>query len=252
MNDFIELRHVTAIVLKRWWLILLVVAITTPLGYALSRRQTPVYQASTTVLVGQFMQSTSLSKDDIQTSEGFAQTYVNLALRQPVLQGVVTQLKLKETWQELKKRVKVKSITGTQLIEIDAEANSPQSARNIADAVATNLIAISPTMSSKESQNTYTFSRQQLASLQQRIINGQNRLQEIEVALQRPSSNIDVSALQTEETKLEESITNWEKNYIELSTLIRQQSTPNNYLTVIEMAEADSEPIRPRGSREHR
>lgn len=246
MNDFIELRRVVAIVLKRWWLILLIVAIITPLGYAYSRRQPPVYQATSTLLVGQFMQSTNLSKADIQTSEGFAQTYADLALRQPVLEGVITQLNLKENWQKLQQKVTVKSITGTQLIEITAEANSPQLASNIANAIGDQLIANSPTKITQDSQGMYTFTRKQLDRLQQRIIDGQNRLQEIDTTIQGTSSQSKLDQLNTEKTTLEEQITSWEKNYIEMSSFVEQQSVPNNYLTMIEKAEANPEPIRPR------
>ena len=46
MNDFIELRRLIVIALKRWWLIVLMTALAASLGYSISRIQTPVCQAT--------------------------------------------------------------------------------------------------------------------------------------------------------------------------------------------------------------
>src|SRR5215218_9515921 len=143
MKDFIELRRIFAIVTRRLWLIVLLTAVATSIGVFVSRSQTPIYQATTTMLVGQFIQSTSVNRADIQTSADVAKTYADIALRQPVLDKVIETLKLDVTARGLKNQVRVKAIEGTQLIEVTAEATSAEAARSIADEVAAQLIALS-------------------------------------------------------------------------------------------------------------
>src|SRR5215218_3184648 len=162
MKDFIELRRILTIITSHLWLLVFLSSLAAVLGLLISRSQTPVYQATTTLLVRQFMQSSNVNRIDIQTSTDVAKTYADIALRQPILSEVVETLKLDQTWQELKKQVKVKAIEGTQLLEVTAEANSPATARAIADNVASQLFAISPTMSEIDDTDTnYRFMRQQ-------------------------------------------------------------------------------------------
>ena len=87
MNDFLELRRVMDAILKRWWFIVLMVAVCAVMGYSLTKRQTPVFQATTTLLVGQGIELAQLDRVDIQTSEALVQTYVEMAQREPVLEG---------------------------------------------------------------------------------------------------------------------------------------------------------------------
>jgi len=214
MNDFMELHKVITSVLRRWWLLIVLTAIGAMLGFAISRSQTPVYQATTSVLVGESIKSSRVDRLDIQISEALIQTYVEIARRQPVMQGVVTTLNLNETWQNLSKRVTVTHIESTQLIEIGVEANSPEQARMIADEIVNQLILLSPSsVEGTENQLTSSFNRDQITNLQERIVNGQQRLLEIETAINNSISEIELTALQEEKTTLEGLIIEWERNY---------------------------------------
>lgn len=247
MNDFIELRRVMAIVLRRWWLIAVLAAAAALLGFAASKQQTPVYSATTTLVVGQFMQSTNVNRTDIQTSTEVAKTYADIVVRQPVLGEVVKSLGLKESWQDLKKRVRVKTIEGTQLIEINVEANSSVLAADIANKIANQLIAISPTtIENSKNDSSNTFIREQVTTLREKINSGETRVKEIDAEIAKTTSTVEKEGLKTEKTNLEALLATWQKNYIDLSGLIRQEGLSNNYLTVIETAQATKDPIRPR------
>jgi non-specific protein-tyrosine kinase len=246
MNDFVELHRVIKIIMKRWWLLAGLTAIAAAMGYYLSQRQTPVYEATATVLVGEISQSSNLSREDIQMSELFAQTYADLAVRQPVLQGVVETLGMDGTWEDLRKRVRVASIEGTQLIEIQAQANSPDTARLIADEVAKNLISIGlGDLSNREGNITQDFIRQQMEATRARILTGQQRIEGIETALDESPSGTNRAVLQTERAALERLIADDVMNYVELSNLTAQKKNSNS-LSVIESAYTRNSPIRPR------
>jgi len=174
------------------------------------------------------------------------QTYVEIARRQPVMQGVVTALNLNESWQDLSKRVTVTAIESTQLIEIGVEANSPEQARIIADEIVNQLILLSPSsFESTENQLTTSFNREQIIKLQERIVAGQQRLSEIDAAINNSISEIELTALQTERAALEGLIIEWERNYTQLLTLTVPRRDPTQ-LSVVEPAHSSNRVIRPR------
>lgn len=246
MNDFMELHRVITIALRRWWLLVALTVVGAVAGYVISRAQTPVYQATTTVLVGESIRSSSVDRVDIQISEALMQTYVEIARRQPVLQAVVTALNLEESWQQLANRVTVGLIDSTQLIEITVEARSPELAETIADELVHQLILLSPSgTESGENQLTGSFNREQIARLQERIVNGQQRLVEIDSALNNSISETELTALQQEKTTLEGLLIEWERNYTQLLTLTESKGDPTQ-LTIVEPAHSNNRMIRPR------
>jgi capsular exopolysaccharide synthesis family protein len=246
MNDFMELHRVISIALKRWWLLVVLTILGAVAGYLISRAQTPVYQATTTVLVGESIRSSSVDRVDIQISDALIQTYVEIARRQPVLQGVVTALNLDESWQSLANRVTVSLIDSTQLIEVTVEAQSPELAQTVADEIVHQLILLSPSGSENtDNQLTGSFNREQITKLQERIVNGQQRLVEIDTALDNSISETELAALQQEKTTLEGLLIEWERNYTQLLTLTESKSDPTQ-LTIVEPAYSNGRMIRPR------
>ncbi|HEY4688622.1 MAG TPA: polysaccharide biosynthesis tyrosine autokinase [Anaerolineae bacterium] len=257
MSDFVDLRHYIAIVTKRWWLILLAVVVAAAIGYVVSQRQPRSYQAVATLIVGQSIQSTQLDSRDILTSQQLAQTYADLARRQPVLQGVIDTLGLSDSWRSLKGRVTIKLIDGTQLLEIRAEANSPGEAEQITDEIAQQLIRISPTagLQNRTNDESQQFVQQQLKDLQAKIEAGQVRVAELEAmladlspagqnAFRLTQSAEQVQSIQAEINSLERLNADWLANYLDL--LARAEvKTSANFLTVIEPAQLDPSATRP-------
>src|SRR5262245_12284946 len=204
MSDFIELRRILTIVLRRWWWLVIAAILAAAIANIISRQQTPVYQASTTVLVGDSITSTHVDRTDIQVSEALVQTYVEIAHRQPVLEGVVKALNLNESWQSLNSKIQVTQIDSTQLIEIVVDANSPEMARMIADEIVNQMILLSPaTTEGKDNEFITNFNQDQIRSLQERIVNGRNRLAEIDATMSTSISEIQLADLQREKATLQ-------------------------------------------------
>jgi len=248
MNDFIELRRLFNVVLRRWWLLIGLTILGVATGQFISQRQIPVYEAKATILVGEFEQSINLNRDDVQMSELFAQTYSDLALRQPVLQGVVEILKLNQSWEELREQIQVSTVNGTQLIEIRVEATSPQLAESIANEIVKHLILIGPdNLGSGEGNIVQGFIHQQMNDTQMRILTGQERLAEIEESMSGQISSVRLAELQAEKTSLDQLIADLVLNYVELSNLSGQNKN-TNAITIIETAYSDNRAVRPRVS----
>jgi capsular exopolysaccharide synthesis family protein len=241
-----ELRQYMAIVIRWWWLTILLTLTAGVTSYAVSQRLVPVYEATTTLMVGQSFQATELTNNDILTSERLARTYADIAQRQPVLQGTLEALGLKGPWRQLKKRVKVNPVQDTQLLEIAVEASSPEEARVTADEVARQLILLSPSaVRNQEQDENQRFVRQRLEGLQVKIGAGQERMKELEAAMTGSLSAQQVQELQTEINTLERLITDWENTYTQLLIFIDSKESPN-YLAVIEPAQVNPDPVRPR------
>lgn len=248
MSDFVELHRLINIVLRRWWLLIGLTALAAAAGLMISQRQTPVYEATATLLVGDITKTTNLSREDVQMSALFAQTYADLAVRQPVMQGVVEMLDLNESWEDLRKRVQVTSIDDSQLIEIKAEARSPELAKQVADEIAKQLILIGPTNVGSQSGNVVQgFVHQQMEDTQLRILDGQTRIKEIEAAMTERITPSKMIELQAEKVNMERLVADLVLNFVELSNLAAQDRNPNA-LSIVETAYAEKDPIRPRAN----
>jgi polysaccharide biosynthesis transport protein len=120
------------------WLILLAGLLAGAVALAISLRTTPVYETSTRLLVSAPPASTnSIDLTGMVNTQTMTSTYSQMLLDRPVLQGVIDQLKLQTTSDELKKSISVDIVINTQLLTITVDDTDPQRAANIANAMAT-------------------------------------------------------------------------------------------------------------------
>jgi capsular exopolysaccharide synthesis family protein len=245
VGDFVELRQYITIILRRWWVIILALIITGSIGYSVTKKQQLVYEAKSTILVGQSFKATDISRQDMQISEQLAQTYAALARRQPVLQGTAEALDLNYSWQRLQGQVSADLVSGTQLVEITVKAKSPEEAKIIADEVAHQLILLSPTaLQNQEFSDTIEFVNERLTNLQNRINDGQTRLETLEATDVTTLTAEEVIQLQEEIKSIERLIGDWESNYAQMLDFVNSKQSAN-YLAVIETAQAKSKPVEP-------
>lgn len=232
--------------LKRWWwALILTSALAATTAYLYSLQLPRLYQAVTTIMVGQSIKATELTTRDIELSGLLAQTYSDMARRQLVLEGVVKALSLNIAWSKLTNQVEADPIRGTQLFQIKVTADEPEQARLIADEVTRQLILHSPTQQyHQRNQQNQLFVQQRLEDLQVKIQTGQERLEALQSEMSGPLTAEQVKELQQEIDTLEDLIADWEKNYMELLVLYRNTDSPNQ-LTIIEAAQADIKPVSP-------
>src|SRR5207253_785297 len=106
----------------------------------------------------------------ILTAEQLAQTYVVLVNTYPVLEAVVKKLQLDMAPELLSKTFQTRLVTNTSLLTITVTYSDPVVAADIANELATQLIANSPT-------NLTDGQKQQLTILQDEIAKAQAQLQ---------------------------------------------------------------------------
>ncbi|HEX2696676.1 MAG TPA: Wzz/FepE/Etk N-terminal domain-containing protein, partial [Anaerolineales bacterium] len=124
------------VLFRRWaWLLIIGLVLGSLGGYIGSLYQTPVYEASTRILVTRAPQDKT-SDMTYLTDQQLTQTYVQLLTTQPVLDAVSLQLGYTVNGDE----VHVKPITNTQIIQLTFEDNDPQRASAVANTLVKVLI----------------------------------------------------------------------------------------------------------------
>lgn len=122
-----------------WW-ILLAGALAAAAAYLVSIRSTPIFQASTHILVSAPSAINGMDPSSLVTTQTMTDTYSQMLLDRPVLQGVIDQLKLPaptDDFKKFKESIKVSIVPNTQLLVVTVEDPSPQRAADVANAIAT-------------------------------------------------------------------------------------------------------------------
>lgn len=233
-------RELGGLALRWWWLILLCGVIAGGLAYIVTRDQRPAYEASTTVIVGRSLEGSTLDPREVQSNELLAQTYADVAGRQPVLQGVVDALGLEIGWRALRQRVRANPIKSTQLLEIVAESRSPAEAEAIADETARQLIKLQSESEPGLESEQRRFVGDQLQDLSAKIAEAQRRVDGLESTLFGSLSVEERQQLRDQIAALEQQISDWQATYADL--LANAQPSPDT-LNVVESARATSRAV---------
>lgn len=137
MEQEIEIREILAIIAKRWWLLLLLlIAAVATSGIISFFVLTPVYEASTTLLVGKPTEGAQIIYQDIQLNRQLVKTYGEIAKSSTVANDIITDLKLPLTTAQLKEKIDVRQVGDTEIISISVQDESPEHAAFLANGVA--------------------------------------------------------------------------------------------------------------------
>ncbi len=115
------------------WLLILATVLAGVSAYLVSSQMTEIYQASTSLLINEAPATKSTDYSSILTSERLTQTYSQMIVKQPVLQGVIDRLGLDLTTAQLKGMITVQPVRDTQLIEVFVQDIDPERAALIAN-----------------------------------------------------------------------------------------------------------------------
>ena len=138
MEESISLKELFLTFKKRMWLIasitIVAVLITGLVSYFVL---TPIYSASTQILVNQSKSEESLYQNyEVQTSLQLINTY-SVILKSPrILNEVIGELNLSMSADELNEEITVESESDSQVVNITVEDKSPTMAANIANTTA--------------------------------------------------------------------------------------------------------------------
>ncbi len=226
-------------ILRRWWWLLVAsILIASLASYVGASRLPRIYQATTTIMVGQALQQSNPTGGDLYISQQLAQTYAQMVKRQPVLGGAAQALGL--TYTPAANDVSARQVPGTQLLEISVRDTVPERAQALADEIAYQLILQSPTAS--EGAERQAFVRERLASLEANIEQTEAEIAEEQAGLEAANSARAIQQYQANLNALQQKLASYETTYA--SFLLTVQGG-TNYISVVEPAGLPQQPISP-------
>ena len=195
------------------------------------------FEAKATLIVGQSLSAANPDYTQLLVSERLAATYAEVVTTQPILAQVVSDLALATTTEELAARVRADASPDSTILIITAQDSDPGRAAAIANALADDLIAASPTIQGRDSDIQKAVDAN-LASLQQEIESAQAEIARL-TALESPTPS------QTTRTDtLQSRLITLRSTYA--GFLAYSSSSFANRLNVIEPAAAPIGPVSPR------
>lgn len=186
------------VLLRRWaWLLILGTLLGAGAGYLLSLYQTPVYEATTKVMVIQSPESnvstiTSLSDQEL------AQTYIELLVTQPVLEATseIVGQRVRSS------QINAQQVRGTRLLQVTVRDSDPQRAALIANTLVEVLITQNEALQASRFSSSEESLQLQVDEIEEEIASLQTQITE--------SSELDLEADQIaaeeEKTELEQRI----------------------------------------------
>ena len=235
-----EVKHYFQVVTKWWWLAVASVLVATAASYVSLQHTPRIYQATTTVQVGQATEQENPSYADFTISQQLAQTYLNMVSRRPILEGAALALGLPYVpWSG---NVSARLVGGTQLLEITVRDTDPEIARAIADEIAQQLILQSPNRIA-EDEERQAFVHEQLKKLEDSIRTTGEEIVAEQEKLDAASSARAIQQYQSNITAMQQKLANYQSTY---ASLLQSVEGRTNYISVFESAVASTQPISPR------
>lgn len=223
---------------KWWWLLVVSAVLAAGSSYYVVSQQAPIYQATTTLMIGRAFEDPNISGSELYLSGQLARTYADIAGRQPVR----TQTKAVLGLDSLPDYV-ARSPANSQMLEIVVRDTNPERAQAVANELANQLILQSPTAPRPEEQEREQFITEQLARLQTSIEQTEEEIVQKQGELEQAFSAREIADLEGEIAALQNKLGTLQGNYANL--LDNTQSGAVNTLSVIEPAGLPTQPVGP-------
>lgn len=100
--------------------------------------QKPMYKSYTTIILGGNETTTSqtITQSDITLNKNLVDTYAEIVKSRRVLEQVIAELDLEETYEELSNKISVSAVNNTEIIKITVADSNPIEAKNVANVTA--------------------------------------------------------------------------------------------------------------------
>lgn len=237
-----ELRQYFSIVWKWLWLIVLSTGVAATFSLLATARAPRIYQASSTLLVGQSIQNPNPNAQEIITAQQLALTYIQIAKTESVLQGVIDALELRTSPERLRQNTSASIIQGTQLIELRVLDTDPPRAQATANELASQLILQGP-VAKADSTVRRDFLQKQVQDLEKKIQDAQTQMADLQKSISVTASAREIADKQQEIAALQSQVNQWQVNYGSLLGILAPRSP--NFLSVIEPARLPTDPVSP-------
>jgi succinoglycan biosynthesis transport protein ExoP len=206
-------------------------------AFVASSLQEKVYEAKTTLIVGQALSGVNPDYSQLLASQRLSTTFAAVARTRPNAAVVIKDLGLDQTPDDLLERVVVEAPTDSTLITISAQDSDPTLAAAIANGLAEQLIAVSPALGGRQTDLQESIDAD-LEATQTQIDSTQTRIEVLNGLTERtPEQEAELSTLSGRLITLRSTY----------ATLLSYSSgNASNLITVVEPAVPPVAPVSPR------
>ncbi len=237
-----ETTRYLALVIRRWWIIILVAGIAGAGAYVLRSRQPETFVAEAKVFIGNAISTFNPDRTLLETSERLANTYEQIVKFSNVLTPVIENFDIDMSLGEFRDLISTNVIQNTPILSIQAEYDSPQMAADIANAIADSLIENGPAELTPEQLNLLTIQQAQIDALNQQISEAQAQLIEIGKQLIDATNPDRIVELTAQRNRIREQLQTDQATFTQLSQSFSSLSDRTNRLEVLERAQPPVEP----------
>lgn len=137
-EEVIDLREYLSIIKKKWFIMAILcavcVAASTVYSFFIAK---PVYQAETTLIVKteKTEGTNTVTSDQIKTTQQLAVTYGEIIKSRKVLDDVIKNLNLEESYGSLSSKISVSTVSDTQIIKVLVQDTNKSNAAKIANEI---------------------------------------------------------------------------------------------------------------------
>lgn len=197
-----EQRYINMI--RRWlWLVVLATISAGLIAFWVSSRQPVTYEARSRLIIGPGIEGLNPGEKDFSTGGRLMQTYAELVTTRTVLQKVIDNLGLQITPDALERQLTIRPTTETQFLTIIVEDSNPAQATAIANALAEELVFLSPTGDSESGAAVVREQmRDQTGQIEKNIANIEAGIVSLESELQS-ADNIERRRVLSDQLALE-------------------------------------------------
>lgn len=223
-------------VLRRLWIIILAAILAGAAGYFAFTQQTRTYQAEVRIFIGNALSTLNPDQNLFLTGERLARTYQQVVLSSGVLEPVINDLNLNMSFEDFRDLISSAVVADTPILRITAQAESPQLAADIANAIANSMISNSPADLTPEQLELMDIQRQQLNALNEQITEAQAQLIDLGQRLINATSETVIESLTLQRNRLQTQITTDQATFTALSAAFSGLADRTNKLEILEPA----------------
>ena len=174
-----EQKYLTT--LLRWsWILVAATLIAAGTAYLTAKDQSVSYTARTRLMVGPGIDSPHPDLNTLRAGGQLMQTYAELPTTAPFLQAVIDELGIDATPDELLEIIQIRASEVTQILRVEVAHGDPDLAIALANAIAENLVRVSPSSPNSASNQIKNQIRSQAALTEQSITDAELRIQQVE------------------------------------------------------------------------
>ena len=242
----LDIKRYARLILRWSWLILLCALIAGAAAYFVSINTTPVYQATSRLMINEARTGGPANYSDILASERSARTYAELLQRSTTLRTALVQLGLDPDAAQVATQITNISVTpvrDTQLVNLTVEGTNPQLVAAVANALPQVFTTELRAVQSSRFNDSRASLESQLDTLSREIERTELRLTELDARTRTAQEEVEYGRLTNALTQYQSSYANVLQSY-ETLRLAEIQSIDN--IVVMEQAAVPRTPVRPR------